>query len=827
MPTRGNKTTEPDPLKMANIELAFQNEDKKKRAAELAVANEELAFQNEEKEKRASELFIANEELLFQNDEKEKRAAELLIANEELIFQNKEKEKRAAELIIANKELAFQNEEKEKRASELIIANKELVFQNEEKEKRAAELIIANNELQFQNEEKEKRAAELVIANELYVFLSQINQTIVHSKDQQTVFQEACRIAVGFGTFKVAWISSFDNKKKKLKVIAGAGLNDEDTFLLTDIAYEDKDPNGQVIETGNFYLCNDIGNDTEVDWKSFVSQRGWRSCMVLPIRKSSNVVALLTIMAAKTGLFGSQEIALLNEAVGDISFALDVFEKEAHRKEMEDRVIHNEIRLKQAQAIAHYGNWEYDFSTGAGLWSDEACRIFGLSPNDNIQSYESWLSFIHPDDMDHVLKATKGGQKRSGTRSFHHRIIRRDGTVRHISSQGNFEVDKKGKLVGMHSVVHDITETKETEEALAQSEANLRQIVDLIPQSISVKDYNGKFVFINKSFASLYGLLPQQVINRTTNEITAMKGSPEQMLEEEREIILSGTPKTIPEYTLTDHIGEKRLLHLLKVPFTVAGTNESAVLAITMDITEQKRAEEERTRMMADIVQRNKDLEQFSYIISHNLRAPVANITGVTELLQMPDIDENDEKNFIRDLGASVKKLDDVIMDLNYILQLKNKENKEREAVKFSELLMDIKLSLNDLIVTNEVEIKSDFSVVDEIPTLKSYLHSIFLNLITNSVKYKRQDLQPVIEITSKKVANKILLNFKDNGLGIDLGTRGDQVFGLYKRFHSHVEGRGMGLFMVKTQVESMGGKISIFSEVNKGTEFQIEFELN
>jgi diguanylate cyclase (GGDEF)-like protein len=148
-------------LVIANKELAFQNDEKEKRAAELVIANEELAFQNGEKEKRAAELVIANEELAFQNAEKEKRAAELVIANKELAFQNTEKEKRAAELVIANKELAFQNEEKEKRAAELVIANKELAFQNEEKEKRVAELFIANKELAFQNEVKGMLATEL------------------------------------------------------------------------------------------------------------------------------------------------------------------------------------------------------------------------------------------------------------------------------------------------------------------------------------------------------------------------------------------------------------------------------------------------------------------------------------------------------------------------------------------------------------------------------------------------------------------------------------------------------------------------------------------
>jgi PAS domain S-box-containing protein len=157
-------------LVIANMELAFQNEEKEKRAAELVIANKELAFQNEVKEKRAAELIVANQELAFQNNEKEKRAAELVVANKELAFQNNEKENRAAELAIANEELAFQNEVKEKRARELIVANKELLYQNNEKEKRAAELILANQELAFQNSEKEKRAAELVLANKELAF---------------------------------------------------------------------------------------------------------------------------------------------------------------------------------------------------------------------------------------------------------------------------------------------------------------------------------------------------------------------------------------------------------------------------------------------------------------------------------------------------------------------------------------------------------------------------------------------------------------------------------------------------------------------------------
>ncbi|MFH1251167.1 MAG: response regulator [bacterium] len=140
---------------------------KRKRAEqELIIANKELAFQNEEKEKRAAELIIANKELVFQNEEKEKRAAELVIANKELSFQNEEKEKRAAELIIANKELVFQNEEKEKRAAELTIANKELVFQNEERKQAEEKLRASNQQLLDQTQELSRMATVVIDSND-------------------------------------------------------------------------------------------------------------------------------------------------------------------------------------------------------------------------------------------------------------------------------------------------------------------------------------------------------------------------------------------------------------------------------------------------------------------------------------------------------------------------------------------------------------------------------------------------------------------------------------------------------------------------------------
>ncbi len=245
------------------------------------------------------------------------------------------------------------------------------------------------------------------------------------------------------------------------------------------------------------------------------------------------------------------------------------------------------------------------------------------------------------------------------------------------------------------------------------------------------------------------------------------------------------------------------------------------------DMSESINAEVKEQKITADLVQRNKDLEQFAYIVSHNLRAPVANIVGVTNVLMEEKLEEEEKAEFMRALSASVKKLDATITDLNQILQVRNHVNENKERVVFADIVDDIKSGIGAALNDSFVMITTDFSEVGEMATLKSYIQSIFYNLISNSIKFRKQDLAPVIEIKSRKHPGKIELTFKDNGIGIDLEKKSNYVFGLYKRFHpGHAEGKGMGLFMVKTQVETLGGKISVASKVNEGTEFKIVFDL-
>ena len=682
----------------------------------------------------------------------------------------------------------------------------------------------------FLKDISERRKAEQLIlnTNRLYAFISQINQTIVQVRDEQTLFDEACRIATEVGKFELAWISIPDVTSKKLNIVAHSNATTGDLEILRNITYKDDGPIGNVIATNNLYIINNF-QDKSVDDKfsRYAETRGFRSCIVLPILKNGKTRAAYNLVSSRLNLFDDEEIRLLKEATKDISFALDVFDKEKFRIEIGQKLADSERRLKQAQHMARFGSWERYFDTGTTIWSEEACSIYGLSINERKQSHENWLSFIHPDDLEYTLKVNEVARTNLSDCSYYHRIILRDGSIKHIHSQTQFEFDKNGKPIGIFGTFQDVSETKETEKALEQSEVNLRKILDLILQGVFAKTIDGDFVFVNKSFAAMYNQQPEDLINRNILEKINKTEEAVKYSKEDVEVIKTGCTKIIPDSKFTKPDGNERILHTIKVPFTPTGTNVEAVLGITNDITEQRIAEKERSKMIADIIQHNKDLEQFSYIISHNLRAPVANIMGITNILAEIHIDQDRQKKMLNLLSTSVANLDNVIKDLNNVLQVKHQVNEQKETVVFSKLVADIKLSIESLLRKEDVHFITNFSAVGEMAGLKSYLYSIFYNLILNSIKYKQHSQPCIIEIFSYKNGNNILLVFKDNGLGIDLKRGGKQIFGLYKRFHTHTEGKGIGLFMVKTQVESMNGKISVTSEVNKGTEFRIEFELN
>ncbi|MCF8453595.1 MAG: PAS domain S-box protein [Pedobacter sp.] len=509
-------------------------------------------------------------------------------------------------------------------------------------------------------------------------------------------------------------------------------------------------------------------------------------------------------------------------------FAIDVTEQVLSRKRIEV----SEIRLKESQRIAHLGSWEIDLADQTHSWSDEMYKLFGVEKADVNPSQEAFLSFIHPDDLAYVTKEMENALLSNKDYSFDFRFITREGLTRYGTSLKLLDFDSNHTPIRVYGIVQDITERKEVEQQLRNSESFSRGILDSLSSNIAVIDFTGTIVAANQSWNN-FGLengactLAATGIGSNYFDVCSIA---EKEGEEYAKDAYAGIKDVLHdkkdifylEYPCHS-LNEKRWFGMRAMKFE---GNQSLVVVSHQDISERKFAEFERSRVAKDLIQRNKDLEQFTYMVSHNLRAPVANILGLIGIRNTPGLSKEEQKDLDLGLLESVNKLDDIVKDLNQILQVRSTRSERNVEVEFSTLVEDIKISIKNLFELDVIEIEYDFSEINTFSTLKSYIHSIFYNLIYNSIKYRQPQIPCLIKIESHLVNKKIQLIFTDNGMGIDLEKQGDQVFGLYKRFHTHIEGKGMGLFMVKAQVEKLGGKISIRSEVNKGTEFKIEFKV-
>jgi signal transduction histidine kinase len=263
------------------------------------------------------------------------------------------------------------------------------------------------------------------------------------------------------------------------------------------------------------------------------------------------------------------------------------------------------------------------------------------------------------------------------------------------------------------------------------------------------------------------------------------------------------------------------------IPITNKDGEHSHWISIQRDVTEEKERDKEREHLIRELTQNNKDLKQFSYITSHNLRAPLSNLTGLLNLLDDMTIEDLELKEIITGFSKSTHLLNETINDLVKVVIIKDNPSIEKEKVLIKEIFENVFNQLSFLISLHKPILKIDLEEVTILNINKSYLESIFLNLLTNSIKYRSENRQLRVSITSKVIEDNLILTFKDNGIGIDLQRNKDKIFGLYQRFHNHPDSKGLGLYLVKSQVEAMGGTITVESEIGKGTTFTIIFKNN
>lgn len=266
--------------------------------------------------------------------------------------------------------------------------------------------------------------------------------------------------------------------------------------------------------------------------------------------------------------------------------------------------------------------------------------------------------------------------------------------------------------------------------------------------------------------------------------------------------------------------------------------HEQSLQKINMELEERVR---ERTEELlrknielestnAQLKKVNNDLDSFVYAASHDLRAPVSNIEGL--LISLKD-SANEE--FLKDetlkaimdmIDQSIARFKGTIQDLTEITKIQKNLYDELDTIDLGKIIEDVKSSVNELIVSSKAKVHINISGCEFVNFSKRNLNSILYNLVSNAIKYRSPDRTPEVFIRAENQGEYVMVSIKDNGLGFDPKDK-NKVFGMFKRLHDHVEGTGVGLYIVKRIMENYGGKIEVDSEPGKGSEFKVYFRPN
>ena len=565
--------------------------------------------------------------------------------------------------------------------------------------------------------------------------------------------------------------------------IAGAIINCNDAFAKM-LKYDSPD---QVmnVNASELYFSPDVRN-------SFIAN-------VIDKKKLYNYEGVLKCKDGSL-LYVIENISLRKDSITGEDFFDGILIDITDRKNIEETLLQSERRLKEAQATAHVGSWDLNFATGISLWSDEACRIYGLSTKDNKQTYENWLSYIHPDDLEYVIEASKESQKTFSDTILNSRIILKDGTIKHIYSISKYEFDEYGKPVGLYGVAHDVTEAKAAESELIKLSMIARETIN----GVVICDKYENIVWANNSFTKMYGYELNEVIGKNPGKLLRGADTDSKDVAYINEMILKKEPFSFEILNYKKN-GDKIYIKVqLQFIFDDKGEIEQ-YFATETDITRQKELEEK------------VELEK---IIKYN------QITDAVYAAQ-----EKERSEIGRDLHDNVNQL---LGAVKLYIDMARKDDKNRDSLLMSSSSHTITAieEIRKLSKTLITPLISEIGLADSIKDLAEeimLIHPVKIVLTTNNFcesglieKFKLNIFRIVQEqinnVVKHAMATTININIEDNGkLLISIS---DDGIG----FDTTIRKAGVGLTNIKSRSELFNGTQELWSEPGKGTRLTITF---
>ncbi len=335
---------------------------------------------------------------------------------------------------------------------------------------------------------------------------------------------------------------------------------------------------------------------------------------------------------------------------------------------------------------------------------------------------------------------------------------------------------------------------------------------------LCIAGYDGYFKRVNPAFLKLLGYTEEELFSRPISEY--IYPGDRSITSSHRDQLKKKIPLLNFENRYITKSGEIVWLTWTSIP----EPSEELIYTIAKNISHIKKLEEERNMLLAKLTKVNAEFKQLSYTTSHDLRSPVSNLISIFSLIDTSTIQDEDTLFYLDLLEASAFQLNNTLNTHLEVLNEEDKLNVKVEKVILENTLENTLGPLKALIDNSRTSFNIDFSEVPEIKFNPFYLHSIFLNLISNSIKYSRAGVPPQISIKSKISGNFSTVIFSDNGRGMDMEKADGKIFGLHQRFHDHQDSKGIGLYLVNNYMNSLGGNIQVESEVDGGTTFFLNF---
>ena len=483
--------------------------------------------------------------------------------------------------------------------------------------------------------------------------------------------------------------------------------------------------------------------------------------------------------------------------------------------------------LSFTEEMASMGSWQWNPYTGVSKWSDNLYKIYDLELGLPIDM-DLFLSRIHPEDSkivtDHIANVVTTKKNDS---LLLYRIILNDGTIRSLELMAEVVKDNNGKIIELIGTAQDVTDRIKREQDLLEK----NQLLNFAEQLSSIGYW--KWDIVNDVMEKSENLLKildfdqETKLNFNTYINRVHPVDRKKVIDVSRKIIETKKFDKF-HHRIIKNDNSIRSIKLIGEVILDSEGNVIELIGSSQDITEQIEVQKKildtnrnLEKSTITLTSKNKQLAEFNHITSHNLRSPVSNLNALLAIYKSAN-NETKKGEIFGKFEIVIGHLTETLNALIETIAIKHNAVETTQKLCFEQTLLKTKEILAAELIESNANIRCDFSKAKNVKYNPIYLESIFLNLVSNSLKYKSENRVPEILITSNIVNGKTTLEFKDNGLGIDMKSNGHKLFGLNKVFHKHPDAKGVGLFLTKAQIAAMGGSISAKSKVDVGTSFFI-----